>query len=113
MPLAEWKRTEEIEEFVDEARDGVIFKHSTQCSVSDEAHREVTRFVEQNPDVPAYLVLVIESRPVSDAVGERLEVQHQSPQAIVVRDGRSVWDASHWEISAESLAQAWGAAVGD
>ena len=33
----------------------------------------------------------------------RTGVAHQSPQAFVVRDGKTVWDASHFDITAEAV----------
>jgi bacillithiol system protein YtxJ len=53
-----------------------------------------------------YVVKVIEARPVSNAVAERLNVQHQSPQIILVRGGAAVWSASHFNITAESMNEA-------
>ncbi len=52
------------------------------------------------------IVRVIEERPVSLAVAERIGVPHQSPQAILIRDGKGVWHDSHWRITVETLKQA-------
>ena len=71
------------------------------------AHRRWVAFRDAHPDVPCYEVHVIESRAVSDLIAARLDVQHESPQAIVVRDGVSVWDGSHFQITADELAAAW------
>ena len=84
----------------------LIFKHSTQCSVSDQAYEEFTRFLENAGDLACGLVLVIENRDISNAIAARLGVRHESPQAIVVKDGKPEWKASHWSITMESLAQA-------
>ena len=84
----------------------LIFKHSTQCSVSDQAYEEFTRFLENAGDLACGLVLVIENRDISNAIAARLGVRHESPQAIVVKDGKPEWNASHWSITMESLAQA-------
>jgi len=84
----------------------LIFKHSTQCSVSDQAYEEFTRFLENAGDLACGVVLVIENRDISNAIAARLGVRHESPQAIVVKDGKPEWNASHWSITMESLAQA-------
>jgi bacillithiol system protein YtxJ len=55
-------------------------------------------------------VRVIEERPVSLALSERVGVQHQSPQALLIRDGSAVWHASHQGITAAALQNAAGAA---
>lgn len=79
----------------------LIFKHSTQCSVSAGAHEEWTRYVAESSGeaVDFSIVRVIEERPVSNAIAEALGVTHKSPQAILVKDGRAVWDESHWRIT--------------
>ena len=84
----------------------LIFKHSTQCSVSGQVYEEFNHFLESAGDVTCGLVLVIESRDVSNAIASQLGVRHESPQAIVVKDGKPKWNASHWSITADALTQA-------
>src|SRR5678815_341212 len=66
----------------------LIFKHSSTCGLSAMAAEEVAEWLDAahvNADV--YVVDVRRSRPVSHAVAERLKVRHESPQALLVRDG--------------------------
>ncbi len=42
----------------------------------------------------------------SDAVTERTGVRHESPQVIVLRDGKAVWSASQFRIKADDVAHA-------
>jgi len=84
----------------------LIFKHSTQCSISGQAYEEFTQFAESSGGVACGLVLVIENRKLSDAIADRLAVRHESPQAIIVRDGYAAWHASHWSITTGSLSEA-------
>lgn len=84
----------------------LIFKHSTQCSISDHAYQEFKRFQEQACEFNCGIVLVIENRALSNAIAAELGVRHQSPQAIVVRDGKPTWNASHWSITGDSLSEA-------
>jgi len=84
----------------------LIFKHSTQCSVSDQAYEEFTRFLENAGDLACGVVLVIENPDISNAIAARLGVRHESPQAIVVKDGKPEWNASHWSITSEALGHA-------
>ena len=85
-----------------------ILKHSTRCPISAAAHDAVTRYIAkaagEGPEF--HLVKVIESRPVSNAVAEALGVEHKSPQLILIRNGQSVWSASHYGINAENIAEA-------
>ncbi|PYS53984.1 MAG: bacillithiol system redox-active protein YtxJ [Acidobacteria bacterium] len=84
----------------------LIFKHSTQCSVSDQAYDEFTRFQENAGDLACGVVLVIENREISNAIAAQLGIPHESPQAILVKDGQPKWNASHWAITTEALAEA-------
>jgi bacillithiol system protein YtxJ len=85
-----------------------LFKHSTACPISAGANDRVRQYVQADDAAPVYLVKVIESRPVSNAVAERLGVAHKSPQVILVRNGEAQWDASHHGVRAERMAEALG-----
>ncbi|MCZ8538128.1 bacillithiol system redox-active protein YtxJ [Paenisporosarcina quisquiliarum] len=81
----------------------LLFKHSTTCPVSAAAYREFTSF---ESDVDAYLVKVIESRPVSNEIESNLGVQHQSPQIFILSNEEPIWHASHWNITETKIGQA-------
>ncbi len=83
-----------------------IFKHSTQCSISGQAHEEFAQFSEIAGDVPCGVVDVIENRRLSNAIASRFGVPHESPQALLVKDGRVLWHASHWSVTAGALSDA-------
>ena len=99
---------------LDEALDGSrqrpvwIFKHSLICPISTGAWNEYRRFVEEADSraVDFALIEIQKARPVSTALAERTGVRHESPQAILVSDGRPLWHASHSSITARSLADA-------
>lgn len=83
----------------------VLFKHSTRCPVSAEAYEQFLAHFNKEP-VPQFeyaLVLVVESRPVSNAVAEDLNLKHESPQVILIKDKQAVWHTSHWRITSSSL----------
>ncbi|WP_432670723.1 bacillithiol system redox-active protein YtxJ [Flavobacterium sp. SM2513] len=82
----------------------VLFKHSTRCSIS----RFVLKQFENTYDIPQedmelYFLDLIEYRPISNEIAQRFGVTHQSPQMVVVKDGKTIYDASHDSIDAESL----------
>ena len=85
-----------------------IFKHSTACPVSASAKQRVDGVLADPPaHCPAvYLVKVIESRAVSNAIADQVGVRHQSPQLILVKDGEAVWDASHHTITGAAMVEA-------
>ena len=84
----------------------VLFKHSTRCSIS----RFVLKSFENTYAIPAdkmeiYFLDLIEYRPISNEIAARFCVTHQSPQMIVLKDGKAIYDASHESIDASSLEQ--------
>lgn len=85
----------------------ILFKHSNTCSISANAKQQVDRFAMQEAsDIEIYMVVVQTSRPVSNEIAERLGVKHESPQILLVKDGRSYWDCSHNMITQENITQA-------
>lgn len=88
----------------------LVFKHSTRCSVSAGAHEALHRYLaDARPtDCEVAIVHVVEDRPVSNAVAESTGIKHESPQAILIRDGKPVWHASHWTITYEFLCDKLG-----
>lgn len=83
----------------------LIFKHSTTCPISAAAHQQFQQAVAAGDLAGARLglVRVIEERALSQAIAARFGVKHQSPQAIVLRNGRAVWHASHGAITRQAL----------
>ena len=86
----------------------LLFKHSRFCGVSCEALDELHSHIEAcAQDAVAYKLITVQThRPVSDAASQRLGLRHETPQAILLRDGKVVWNASHFRITATQLAQA-------
>lgn len=76
----------------------ILFKHSNSCGVSAGAYEEMARF-----DGQVGLVTVQTARDVSNEIEARTGVEHATPQVFILRDGKSLWTASHWRISAEAV----------
>ena len=51
-----------------------------------------------------YYLDLLEHRAVSDAVAERFDVTHQSPQILLIRDGACLYTEWGYDISAEEVA---------
>ena len=86
----------------------LVFKHSLICPTSARGFAEYAAFVRAHPDVPTAWIDVIGERPWSRHVAARTGVTHQSPQALLVKDGRVVWHASHGAITRAALEGAVG-----
>ena len=85
----------------------LIFKHSTRCSISSTALSRVERNWKQEAvgELKPYYLDLIANRPVSNAIVEEFGVEHQSPQVILIKDGASVYDASHFDIRFAEIAE--------
>ncbi|MCU1263743.1 MAG: ytxJ [Acidobacteria bacterium] len=78
-----------------------LFKHSTTCPISASAYREME-------DIPGEIALieVQRARSLSIEIGEQTGIAHESPQVIILRNGKAVWHASHWKVTAQAVEQA-------
>lgn len=88
----------------------LLFKHSPVCAASAHARGEYLAFVESGEAVPTGWIDVVGQRELSRWIAEVSGVPHQSPQAILFREGKAVWNASHFDITKDALKRAVGAA---
>jgi bacillithiol system protein YtxJ len=88
----------------------LLFKHSRTCGISCEALDELQAHVAEQTGKAAavsYKVITVQShRGLSDSAAKRLGIRHETPQAILLKDGRPVWNASHFRITAAALTRA-------
>ena len=90
-----------------------VYKHSTVCPVSaraaDHYHGFADDFADEDASTPPPLftqVMVIENRDLSNEIESRLGIRHESPQLLLLRDGKVTWHASHFSISGKSIKSA-------
>ena len=81
----------------------VIFKHSTRCSISRMALKRFENEFDLKDQVDAYFLDLLEHRDISNEIASRFGVYHQSPQLLLIKEGKSVYDVSHSDIDAEEL----------
>ncbi|WP_163401098.1 bacillithiol system redox-active protein YtxJ [Flavobacterium fluviatile] len=81
----------------------IIFKHSTRCSISRMALKQFEREFDLNDTVDAYFLDLIAYREVSNEIARKFNVYHESPQLILIKNGKAVYDVSHGSIDAETL----------
>ena len=85
----------------------LLFKHSSTCPISSRALREFEKYLETADQTVSYNLITVQTdRPVSNEVAARLGIQHETPQAILIKNGKPVWDASHFRISATTIESA-------
>lgn len=83
----------------------MLFKHSTRCSISSASLNRVERNWQSGDAArlkPYYLDL-IRHRDVSDAIAARYEVDHESPQVLVIENGKCIYHASHYDIRYDEI----------
>ena len=81
----------------------VIFKHSTRCSVSRMSLKLFEKEFNLEDKVIPYFLDLLEYRSISNEIATRFNVQHQSPQLILIKDGKATYNVSHSDIDAVVL----------
>ncbi len=82
----------------------VVFKHSRTCGISSMSRRRFEKSAGEHGDRFGFHVLVIQDhRELSNQIARRFQVRHESPQVLIIKEGRVVEHASHWQIEAVSL----------
>lgn len=82
----------------------VLYKHSTRCGTSFFALQNLKSISEENmKKADFYLIDVINQRNISGYISQKLHVRHESPQALILRDGKVLWNGSHNLVQAENI----------
>lgn len=82
----------------------VVFKHSTRCPVSSMAKRNVEFDFDKLPaGFPIYFLDLIALRNISNYIAGHWQVQHESPQLLVLKGDSCIYHASHQDIEVQSL----------
>ncbi|HET9054863.1 MAG TPA: bacillithiol system redox-active protein YtxJ [Cyclobacteriaceae bacterium] len=83
----------------------LIFKHSTRCSISRATLDRLERNWEDAdiPNVKPYFLDLLSFRNISNAIASLFQVEHQSPQVLMIRNGKSVYDNSHYGINVNDI----------
>jgi bacillithiol system protein YtxJ len=92
----------QLEEILSRQSPSLLFKHSTRCSISSVALERLNKS-SLSDRVNAYLLDLLSYRSISDAIATRLQVHHESPQVLLVKNGECCYDESHLSITAADL----------
>jgi len=92
--------TEELDELFRQSNENpvALFKHSLTCPISAGVYQEIS-----NADADINLIIIQHSRSVSSALADKTSIRHESPQAIVIKDGKPVYHASHYDVTASDV----------
>lgn len=104
MELTDLKTNEDLRYMLDLSGHGPVFllKHSATCGRSAAAKSEFEDFAGSH-DFPCFIVVVQDSRLLSDKIEVDVGVKHESPQVILFLNGSAVWNASGSGINARAL----------
>ena len=92
--------TDELDQAIEKSNSQPVafFKHSLTCPISAGVYNEVSR-----SDADIYLIVVQKGRQLSAALAEKTGVRHESPQAIVLKDEKPIYHASHYDVSMNEI----------
>jgi bacillithiol system protein YtxJ len=77
----------------------VIFKHSTRCGISSMVMNQFVSMYDIDANLDLYYLDLLNYRDVSNEVGYKFQVLHESPQLLVIKNGTTVAHASHGAIN--------------
>ncbi|CAL2080936.1 bacillithiol system redox-active protein YtxJ [Tenacibaculum sp. 190524A02b] len=81
-----------------------IFKHSTRCGISRMViQRFEEGFDEALKDFKVYYLDLLNYRELSNEIGYKYQVLHQSPQLLIIKKGVAIAYASHYDIASINL----------
>jgi bacillithiol system protein YtxJ len=81
----------------------LIFKHSTRCSISRFALKQFENEFDLEDKITPYFLDLLNQRDISNEIAVQFGVEHQSPQLILIKNRKVIYDASHSDIAAEDL----------
>ena len=82
----------------------VIFKHSTRCGISRMVIKQFEadyNFTEKDFDL--YYLDLLNYRDISNEVGYKFQIMHESPQLLIIKNGVTVAYESHGGINSLNL----------
>lgn len=108
----EWQKLEHINQLQTIIEESfthavAIFKHSSRCSISISAKDRMERQWSFPVSViSVYYLDLLEHRDISNKIAAISQVQHESPQLLIFRNGKVVYHTSHSGIIPRLLTEA-------
>lgn len=104
-----WKKLQELNQLIEIEEESkqipvLIFKHSTRCGISRMALNRFEKNFDIEPGkINVYFLDLLAHRDISNEIAQRFRVFHESPQILLIKDGKAVFHASHSQIDATDL----------
>lgn len=106
LPIISEDQLEEINQksFDSHIKGVLIYKHSTRCSTSSMVLNRLERKWDLSDNIfPTYFLDLIRYRQISNQIAHKYSVEHESPQVLVIKDGKCIFTASHSDINVEDI----------
>ncbi len=106
FPWIELTSIEQLESALESSTSQAIllFKHSTRCSISSMAKsRFENNWNTEIENCDLYYLDLITHRDISNKIAEITGVEHQSPQAIILKNKKVIYEATHSSIDAKDI----------
>lgn len=84
----------------------LLFKHSTRCSISSMALNRLESKWLDNEKIPTYYLDLIKYRDISNEIASLFNIEHASPQVLLIKNGKCFYSASHSAISVLDINEA-------
>ncbi len=101
--------TAQLTEIATESADQpiLIFKHSTRCNISRATLDRLERnWKDDAAPAKLYFLDLLSYRQVSDQIAQQFGVEHESPQVLIIKNGKAVFHRSHFDIDYASIREA-------
>jgi len=82
-----------------ETKPVLIFKHSTRCPISATALDRLERSYDGQASFQPYFLDLIAHRDISNAIADHYKIKHESPQTLLIKDGKVIFHSSHMAIN--------------
>lgn len=107
--MKDWKNIESEADLAkiiaaSESKPQIIFKHSTTCGISNHAEHKLMQGSDELTTKADFNYLdLLRFRPISNLIAEQLQVRHQSPQVIVLKNREVAYSVTHHGIDAKKI----------
>jgi bacillithiol system protein YtxJ len=83
----------------------LVFKHSTSCSISAASLGRIERAwdTDKAKSIEPFFLDLIRYRSISNKIARDFEVEHQSPQVLLIQNGECIYNTSHFDIRFDEI----------
>lgn len=105
LPWVHLESLEQLGKIVEESNHTtqVIYKHSVTCGISGMVLKMFSDAYEMNIECDLYFLTIQSHRDISNTVAHQFQVRHESPQLLIIKNGKVTFHTSHGAIAEVNL----------